>query len=39
VFLSTLISVLWPMYYVGGKSTIWWVYPLPLQLIRIAMGR
>jgi len=39
VFLSTLVSVLWPMYYVGGKSTIWWVYPLPVQLIRIAMGR
>lgn len=39
VFLSAAISVLWPMYYVGGKSTIWWVYPLPMQLIRLATGR
>ncbi len=39
VFLSSVVSLLWPMYYVGGKSTIWWVYPLPIQLIRLALGR
>lgn len=39
VFLSAAISVLWPMYYVGGKSTIWWEYPLPMQMIRLMTGR
>lgn len=39
VFLSSAVSMLWPMYYVGGKSTIWWVYPLPIQVIRLISGR
>lgn len=39
VLLSSAVSVFWPMYYVGGKSTIWWVYPLPIQMIRLITGR
>lgn len=31
---ACLISLLWPAYYVGGKSSIWWQYPLPLQILR-----
>lgn len=34
VLLSCLISILWPNYYAGGKHSIWWNYPLPIQLIR-----
>ncbi len=29
-----LINILFVSYYAGGKSTIWWQYPLPLQIIR-----
>ncbi len=32
--LACLISVLWPNYYAGGKHSIWWNYPLPIQLVR-----
>jgi hypothetical protein len=31
---SSVLAVLWPPYYAGGKSTIWWEYPLPFQVIR-----
>lgn len=34
VFVATTASFFWPAYYAGGKSTIWWNYPLPLQLFR-----
>lgn len=28
------ISFIFPSYMVGGKSTIWWQYPMPIQIIR-----
>ena len=28
------VSLFWPGYYAGGKSTIWLVYPLPVQVFR-----
>ncbi len=31
---SSVLAILWPPYYAGGKSTIWLQYPLPFQLIR-----
>ena len=31
---SAILCILWPAYYVGGKSTVWWCYPFPLQMIR-----
>lgn len=31
---ASLVSLAWPIYYAGGKSTIWWCYPLPLQVLR-----
>jgi hypothetical protein len=34
VLTSAIISLLWPTYYAGGKSSIWWQYPLPMQLVR-----
>lgn len=32
--LACLISILWPNYYAGGKHSIWWNYPLPIQIVR-----
>lgn len=32
------LSVAWPVYYVGGKNTIWWMYPLPVQAFRLLTG-
>ena len=32
------VSVMCPAYYAGGKSTIWWQYPFPLQMIGLVMG-
>ncbi|MGQ9733306.1 MAG: hypothetical protein ACUVX8_18775 [Candidatus Zipacnadales bacterium] len=34
-----LLSLAWPGYYAGGRSTIWWQYPLPIQLLRWVLGR
>lgn len=34
-----VLSFLWPAYYAGGKTTIWWQYPLPIQLVRWLAGR
>ena len=31
---ALLFSFIWPSYGVGGKSSIWWQYPLPLQMLR-----
>lgn len=35
---SLAMSAVWPIYYVGGKSSIWWYYPLPIHLIRLVTG-
>jgi len=32
--ISAVISIGWLTYYAGGKSSIWLVYPLPIQVIR-----
>lgn len=32
------LSAVWPIYYVGGKHSIWWSYPLPVQVIRLITG-
>ena len=29
-----IISFIFPSYWVGGKSSIWWQYPMPIQIIR-----
>lgn len=31
---ALLLCFAYPAYYTGGKSSIWWTYPLPLQLLR-----
>ena len=36
-FIAAVISVIWPGYYVGGKSTVWLMYPLPVQLLRFML--
>ncbi|HEY5731601.1 MAG TPA: hypothetical protein VIS72_16250, partial [Anaerolineales bacterium] len=33
------ICLFWPAYSAGGKSTVWWHYPLPMQIIRWVIGR
>ena len=30
------VTLLWPVSYVGGKSTVFWQFPLPIQLLRFA---
>jgi hypothetical protein len=32
--LSAAISFATPTYYVQGSSGFWWIYPLPIQLVR-----
>lgn len=39
ILVCAAVSVVWPMYYAGGKSTIWWTYPLPIQVFRLMLGR
>ncbi len=34
LFYSLILCFVYPAYYTGGKSSIWWTYPLPLQLLR-----
>ena len=34
LLLTLFFSFIWPSYGVGGKSSIWWQYPLPLQMLR-----
>lgn len=34
LLISLLVSLLWPNYYAGGKHSIWWNYPLPIQVVR-----
>tara|TARA_B100002051_G_scaffold134631_1_gene127896 strand:- start:717 stop:1751 length:1035 start_codon:yes stop_codon:yes gene_type:complete len=29
-----MICLIWPAYGVGGKSSIWWNYPFPMQILR-----
>jgi hypothetical protein len=31
---SGISCLLWPTYYAGGQKSIWWSYPLPIQLVR-----
>lgn len=31
---ALILCFVYPAYYTGGKSSIWWTYPLPLQIIR-----
>lgn len=37
VLISAIICVVAPTYYAGGESTIYWIFPLPLQLVRFVM--
>lgn len=32
--IAMIISLITPNYYAGGEKTIWWQYPLPLQILR-----
>ena len=32
------LSLVWPVYYVGGNHSAWWAYPLPLQAVRYVLG-
>ena len=32
--LCLIISFIFPSYWVGAKSSIWWQYPMPIQIIR-----
>jgi hypothetical protein len=32
------LALAWPGYYVGGNHSIWWQYPLLIQLARMALG-
>ena len=34
LILCFIISFIFPSYWVGGKSSIWWQYPMPIQIIR-----
>ncbi|MBS1779071.1 MAG: hypothetical protein JST70_07075 [Bacteroidetes bacterium] len=34
LFYALALCFAYPAYYTGGKSSIWWTYPLPLQLLR-----
>jgi hypothetical protein len=34
LFYALVLCFAYPAYYTGGKSSIWWTYPLPLQLLR-----
>ena len=37
---SSLFTLISANYYAGGEKTIWWQYPLPLQLVRwIVLGK
>lgn len=36
---AATLSLAWPVYYVGGKDTILWVYPLPMQIVGWATGQ
>jgi len=31
---ALILCFLYPAYYTGGKSSIWWSYPLPIQALR-----
>lgn len=31
---ALILCFIYPAYYTGGKSSIWWTYPLPLQVLR-----
>lgn len=35
--IACCVSLLWPAYYAGGKASIRWQYPLPLQVVRWAL--
>jgi len=39
LLIAWLVSLLWPNYYAGGKHSIWWHYPLPIQVVRWVLGR
>jgi hypothetical protein len=32
--IACILSLGWPTYYAGGKTSIWWQYPLPVQVVR-----
>lgn len=34
LWIALLLCLAYPAYYTGGKSSIWWTYPLPLQMLR-----
>ena len=36
--IAALVSLVAANYYAGGESTIWWEYPLPLEIVRMLFG-
>jgi hypothetical protein len=34
LWLALILCLAYPAYYTGGKSSTWWTYPLPLQMLR-----
>ncbi len=34
LWMALILCFVYPAYYTGGKSSVWWTYPLPLQLLR-----
>ncbi len=34
LWFALILCFVYPAYYTGGKSSIWWTYPLPLQMLR-----
>lgn len=35
---ACLGTMFWPTYYAGGVNSIWWVYPLPFQILRFVLA-
>lgn len=38
MLLAFAITAAWPLYYAGGEKTVYWIYPMPLALLRKALG-
>ncbi|MBS1772601.1 MAG: hypothetical protein JST82_07065 [Bacteroidetes bacterium] len=34
LWIALILCFVYPAYYTGGKSSNWWTYPLPLQMLR-----
>lgn len=38
LYVALLVTLAWPMYYVGGATGVYWFYPLPLVIVRNLAG-